>query len=265
MDTFTPGQIHPTALVSENACLAENVTIGPFSIIYGNVHIGPNSVIGPHCILGEPAAAYYGNPGYQNAPLEIGGSALIRSGSILYAGSTLGDYLETGHRVTIRESTSAGAHLRIGTNSDVQGYCRIGEYARIHSSVHIGQFSAIGNYVWVFPYTVFTNDPHPPSENVSGVVIHDFAVIGANALLMPGIQVGTSALVGAGSVVYRDVPEGIAVAGNPARRIAQIDEIRDAATLEAAYPWPKRFDRGMPWKEIGFEAWNLQLSQGKEE
>lgn len=259
----TTPQRHPTAIISEKAHLAEDAIIGPWVIINDHVELGAGSFVGPGCLLGEPTANYYSHRTYSNPPLIIGPGALIRSGSILYAGSRIGEGFASGHRVTVREQSLIGSHVRLGTNADIQGFCQIGDYVRMHSAVHIGQHTKLGNFVWVFPYAVFTNDPHPPSEFVEGVSVADYAVIGARAVLMPGIHIGEHVVVGAGSVVYRDVPDRFVVAGNPARRIATIDEIKNQATGEAAYPWPEHFSRGMPWQDIGFSRWIQRQAAGK--
>jgi len=254
--------IHPTAIVSASADLPGDVSIGAFSIVYANVHLGTGCVVGPYCSLGEPLADYYAAAEYVNPSLEIGEGALIRSGTILYAGSAIGDHFETGHRAIVREETEIGHHVRIGINADIQGYCRIGDYVRMHSGVHVGQYSQVGNFVWLFPFCVLTNDPHPPSDFISGVQIEDFSVIGAKAVLMPGIRVGRQAVIGAGAVVYHDVlPESV-MAGHPARKIATFDQIKNRATGEPAYPWPEHFERGMPWQGIGFETWDKLRRDG---
>ena len=256
--------IHPTAIISKHAVLEENVSIGPYSIIHDNVHLGSGGIVGPYCILGEPLANFYQDEVYENPTLDIGCDAVIRSQTILYAGSQLGDHLETGNRAIIREKSSIGHHVRIGMHAEIQGFCTIGNYTRINSAVHVGQFSMIGNFVWLFPFVVLTNDPHPPSEAVEGVKISDYAVIGAKSVLLPGIHIDSHALVGAGSVVYHDVPAGSVVAGNPARRIATIDQLKDRITGESTYPWPEHFSRGMPWQEVGFKAWIAGDSERKE-
>lgn len=66
----------------------------------------------------------------------------------------------------------AGKNLQIGTLSDLQGHCEIGDYVRLHSNVHIK--SVPGNFVWIFPYVVLTNDPYPPSDSLVGVTVQDF-------------------------------------------------------------------------------------------
>src|SRR5581483_1539376 len=113
--------------------------------------------------------------------------------------------LTTGHRVTVREGAQAGKNLQIGTLCDIQGHCTIGDYVRFHSNVHIGQRAKIGNFVWIFPYVVLTNDPHPPSDVLIGVEVEDFASIATMSVILPGVKVGTHSLVAAHSSVSRDV------------------------------------------------------------
>ena len=91
--------------IGKNVILGENVKIGDNTIIYDNVIIGDNTIICNDCVLGEPLNDYYHSEDYQNPQLLIGKNSLIRSHCIIYAGSTLGDNLQTGHRVTIREKT----------------------------------------------------------------------------------------------------------------------------------------------------------------
>ncbi len=130
-------------------------------------------------------------------PLIIGQKALIRSETIIYGDTVIGDNFQTGHRVTIREKSRIGHNVRIGTLSDIQGDCDIGNYVNLHSNVHIGMKSTIKDYVWIFPYVVLTNDPTPPSETLLGVTIEEFAIIATGSIIMPGKHIGKDALVGA--------------------------------------------------------------------
>ena len=249
------GKIHSTAIVSDKAKIGKNITIGAYVIVYDNVEIGSNVIIGPNSIIGEPIANYYKGGTYSNPKLVIGSEAIIRSGAIIYAGSTIEANFECGHRVTIRENTDIGFHTRIGTLSDIQGYCYIGNYVRIHSNVHVGQKSSIGNFVWIFPYAVLANDPHPPSNVLIGVTIEDFAVVAVKAVILPGVRVGRDAIVGAMALVRSDVPSEAVMCGNPAKQIAMIRDIRSKYTDEPPYPWCEHFERGMPWEGIGYNEW----------
>ena len=251
--------IHPTVLIGDNVHIGKGVTIGARTIIYDNVTIGDSTFVGANCILGEPQAGIYKDlAGYQNPDLSIGANSLIRSGTTIYAGTEIGGFFETGHRVTIREKAKIGHHVRIGTLSDIQGYCSIGNYVRLHSNVHIGHKSVVKDFVWIFPYVVLTNDPHPPSETLIGVTVEEFAVIATMSVILPGVIVGRDSLVGASSMVRKDVEPETVVAGNPAKVVASIHDVKSKADGSKVYPWRETFDRGMPWQGIGYANWHAK-------
>jgi acyl-[acyl carrier protein]--UDP-N-acetylglucosamine O-acyltransferase len=233
--------IHPSAIISPKAKIDKNVSIGAFTIVHGNVVIGAETEIGSHCEIGYPSELANDNP------LIIGAQSKIRSHSVFYEGSTFGEKLVTGHRVTVRENTIAGTNFQIGTLSDIQGTCLIGDYVRTHSNVHIGQKTKIGNYVWLFPYVVLTNDPHPPSDICIGCEIGDFAAIATMAVILPGVKVGEHSLVAAHSSVGKDVAPHTVVGGTPAKFICDTSHIklRDGSG-RSAYPWTNHFKRGYP-------------------
>ena len=263
MNGFALGKIHPTAVISDKARLGANVSIGAHCIVYDNVEIGDGTIVGPNSILGEPLAGYYDDAQYANPMLTVGKNVLVRSGAIVYAGALIGDGVEFGHRVTIRERTEIGAHARVGTLCDIQGYCALGTYARLHSNVFVAQNSAIGNYVWIFPHVVLTNDPQPPSNNPQGVVVEDFAVIATQAVIMAGVRIGRDSLVGASALVTKDVEAEAVVVGVPARKLTSVREIKSASTGMPVYPWREHFERGMPWEGIGYQAWARQAVGSK--
>lgn len=245
---------HKSAIISPKAKIGENVKIGHHSVIYDDVVIGNNTVIEGFCEIGYPTRLSDGNP------LLIGNNSHIRSHSVFYSGSSFKQNLITGHRVTVREKTRAGVNFQIGTLSDIQGDCSVGDYVRTHSNVHIGKHSTIGSYVWIFPYVVLTNDPHPPSETMLGVTIKDFAVIATMAVLLPGVTVNEHSVVGAHSLVKRDVPYGMLVSGNPAEVLCEASKIklRDHTQLDA-YPWPTHFQRGYP--DFVVEEWKSKFTK----
>lgn len=233
--------IHPTAIISSDAEVGNNVSIGPFTIIHAGVSIGDGTSIGSNCELGVPT------PLADGANLHIGADSVIRSHSVFYQGSVFGDKLVTGHRVTVREKTVAGRNLQIGTLSDIQGHCHIGDYVRFHSNVHIGQHSKLGNFIWIFPYVVLTNDPHPPSSVMMGAIVEDFVAIATMSIILPGVRVGKGALVGAHSSVSRNVEPDTVVAGSPAKYICDTSKLKlKDGTNAPAYPWRKHFHRGYP-------------------
>jgi len=239
--------------ISEKAKIGKNVKIGNFVTIYDDVEIGNNCIIESYCEIG------YSN-GRENGPLKIGSDSKIRSHSIFYAGSIIGKNLVTGHHVTIRENMKIGFDFQIGTLSDLQGESIIGDYVKLHSNVHIGQFSKIGNFVWIFPFTVLTNDPHPPSDGFTkGPEIFDFAVIAVNCVIFPKVKVGKGSLVGAGCVLTKDLPDGQVAVGNPSKIIGSASEIKLEGSNKPAYPWRYHFHRGYP-KEI-IDEWEKEFKK----
>jgi acetyltransferase-like isoleucine patch superfamily enzyme len=243
--------IHPTAIVDPDAEIGSNVAIGPFSIVHKSVRIGDNTVVEGYCEIGYPTKLA------NSQKLVIGKDSLIRSHSVFYQGSVFGDALTTGHRVTVRENTKAGANLQIGTLCDFQGDCELGDYVRTHSNVHIGKHSKVENFVWIFPYVVLTNDPHPPSNYLVGVTVRDYAVIATMSVILPGVTIGEHSLVAAHSMVNRDVEPHVVVGGSPAKKICDTSKVKlKDGTGEDAYPWPRHFHRGYPedivkkWMEI---------------
>jgi acetyltransferase-like isoleucine patch superfamily enzyme len=128
----------------------------------------------------------------------------------------------------IRENNTIGDNCSVGTNAVLEPGNRIGSRSRIHSGCFL-ENATVGERVFVGPNVTFTDDPHPPcvscTESVGGATVEDGASIGGNATLMPGVRIGSGALVGGGSVVTKDVPPGMVVAGNPAHVMKPVSEV----------------------------------------
>lgn len=196
-------------------------------IIFPNVQFAAEPTLGEFVIVGEPPR------GKQAGELEtrIGARAVIRSHTVIYAGNIVGDDFQTGHGALVREENQIGNHVSIGSHTIVEHHVRIGDNVRLHSNVFVPEFSILEEGCWLGPNVVVTNARYPQSRNVKeqlkGARIKRGAKIGANVTLLPGVIIGENALVGAGAVVTRDVPDGAVVAGNPARLIKTIADIPD--------------------------------------
>lgn len=194
-------------------------------IIYQSVSFGAGATVEDFCIVGTPPRGH----GDGELRTSIGESATIRSHSVIYAGNVIGRNFQTGNKVNIRESNRIGDNVSIGTLSVVEHHVEIGDNVRIHTQAFIPEFSVLEEGCWIGPNVVLTNAKYPMSpgakHQLAGPIIRKGAKIGANVTILPGVVIGENALVGAGSVVVRDVAPGTVVAGNPARVIRQISEL----------------------------------------
>lgn len=194
-------------------------------IAYRGVELGLDSVVEDYCIIGVAPR------GHKEGDLRtvIGPEAHIRSHTVIYAGNSIGKNFQTGNKVNIRELNQIGDEVSIGTLSVIEHHVHIGNNVRIHSQVFVPEYSVLEDGTWLGPNVVLTNAKYPLSpgakESLKGPVIKKGAKIGANVTILPGVVIGENALVGAGSVVARDVPDGAVVVGNPARIIKNISEL----------------------------------------
>lgn len=246
-------------IVGKNVIIEDNVYIDYNCIIRDNVTIKKGSFIGARSILGEYLIDFYKERNNKVHSLVIGENAIIRTENVIYGDTVIGNNFQSGHKVNVRENSKIGNNVKLGTLSDIQGYCEIGNYVSLHSNVHIGQKSKINDYVWIFPYVVLTNDPTPPSETLVGVIIDSFAIIATGSVILPGIHIYEDTLVGAGSIVTRDVNKETVVVGNPAKEICSIKKIKNKVTGESVYPWRFTFKRGMPWEGSDYNSWMKNL------
>ena len=232
--------------ISPKATIGKGVRIGDNTVIYDNVIIGENSTICNDCIIGEPLSDYYSEIDYIQPTTVIGANALVRSHTMIYAGCVIGSHFETGHHAIIREHSTIGNHCIVGTFSDVQGHVIMGNYTRLHSSVHLAKGSVLGDFVFIYPFAVLTNDRFPPSLETTAPTIGDYTQICVSAVILPGVQIGANCLIGTNATVSDDVEDFSLMLGSPAKRKGDVRELKaeDGAPL---YPWNRRFDRGMPW------------------
>jgi acetyltransferase-like isoleucine patch superfamily enzyme len=175
----------------------------------------------------------YGSDRSESSELVLGRDARLRSGTVVYAGSRIGDRLQTGHHVVIREQCELGDDVSVWSNTVVDYSCRIGDRVKIHSNCYIAQYTEIGADAFLAPGVTIANDLYPGQEAsrevMSGPSIGAGAQIGVNVTILPFVRIGDGCLVGAGSVVTRDLPAGTVAFGNPAVVRGRVADLTDVS------------------------------------
>ena len=161
--------------------------------------------------------------------LVLGEGARIRSGTILYAGSRIGRRFETGHHVVVREENRVGDDVSIWSNTVIDYGCIIGDRTKIHCNCYVAQFTEMEDDVFLAPGVIIANDLFPGFEisarAMRGPSIGAGAQIGVNATILPYVRIGERAIVGAGSVVTRDIPDETLAYGVPAIPVCDIGDV----------------------------------------
>jgi acetyltransferase-like isoleucine patch superfamily enzyme len=197
--------------------------IASTALIYPNVILGDNVLVEDYCIVGLPFK------GMKDESTIIGDHSIIRAGTYIYAGNHIGKHFQTGNKANIRELNQIGDHVSIGTSSVIEHHVEIGNWVRIHSQVFIPEYCLLEEKCWIGPNVVLTNATYPKhptiKQNLQGVRLRRNSKIGANTTILPGVEVGENSLIGAGSMVTKDIKCNLIVAGNPAKKIRDIDYI----------------------------------------
>jgi len=207
--------------------------------IFDNVSIGAGAVIYGPAILGQPPRGRKDG----ELALTIGINSVIRPFTTIYAGTVIGDNFQTGQGSSIRENNIIGNNVSVGTNAVLEFENKIGNFCRIHSGCFL-EMVTLGNYVFIGPNAVFTDDPHPMNcprykECGGGAIVGDLVKIGANCTFLPAVKIGRGALIGAGSVVVSNIPAMMVAAGNPAKVIKAVNELTCRINAyKRPYLWP---------------------------
>jgi acetyltransferase-like isoleucine patch superfamily enzyme len=161
--------------------------------------------------------------------LVLGRDARLRSGTVIYAGSCIGDRFASGHHVIVREQSVIGDDVAIWSNSVIDYGCSIGNRVKIHSNCYVAQFSILEDDVFLAPGTIFSNDLYPGNPDsanlMAGPRIEAGAQVGVSVTVLPYVTVGKGAIIGAGSVVTRDIPAHTVAYGCPAVAVKDVEQL----------------------------------------
>ena len=186
-------RIHSTALVDRTSELADDVEVGPYSIVGARVRIGAGTVLGPHVVISGRTTIGRGNRFFPFC--SIGGAPQDKK----YAGEDT--ELVIGDGNTVRECCT----ISLGTTQG-GGVTRIGSDNWIMAYAHIAHDCVVGDH------TILANN----ATLAGHVTVGDWVVIGGLSAVHQFCSVGPHAMAGGGSIVLRDIPPYVMCNGNPA-------------------------------------------------
>jgi acetyltransferase-like isoleucine patch superfamily enzyme len=205
--------------------------IAPSAVVYPDTKIGADVVIEDNAVVGkQPTLGRRSTAGREGLPpLLLGDGVRILAGAVVFAGSRLGRDVIVGDQACVRERCELGDEVVVGRGSLVENDTTVGARTRIQANAYVTAYSRLEEDVFVAPCVVTTNDDFMGRterrfEVMRGPVIRRGARIGGGAVLLPGVEIGEEAFVGAGAVVTRDVPPRAVVVGNPARQIREVPD-----------------------------------------
>jgi acetyltransferase-like isoleucine patch superfamily enzyme len=199
--------------------------VHPDTVLGEGVTIHDHAIVGKQPVLSPRSTA----PRDPLPPAELGAGTVISAGATVFAGACLGARVLVGDGACVRERCVIGDDVVIGYGSLVENDTTVGDRTKIQALAYVTAYSTIEEDVFIAPCVVTTNDnfmgrTERRHELVKGPTIRRGARIGGGAVLLPGVEVGEEAFVGAGAVVTNDVPPRAVVVGNPARVIRTVPE-----------------------------------------
>lgn len=194
--------------------------------LYDNVKIGQNVSIHPYAVIGKPpqvpeSTAVY-KPKLDGAVTVIGDGCVIGAGAVIYQGCVIGNNTLIGDGARLRDRAIVGDNCIIGMGTKIGPQTRIGNKVKIMDLCNIAGNMIIEDCVFISQGTMCTNDKYMgrvKMDTFKGPIIRKHAAIGANTTILPGLEIGENAVVGAGAIIAEDVPKDAVVMCNKARLI----------------------------------------------
>lgn len=220
-----------TAIIHDNVVIEDGVTIHDYVVLYPGTIIKSGVEIYDHCTIGKlPTTPGSTSRNYDSeyGNTIIGNDSILCPGVVIYKGSVVGHNTLLGDNCAIRENCRIGDYDIISRSVTVNDETVIGNYTKIMDNSHITGKMAIGDHVFISVCVSSTNDnsmgrTDNAVDTLGGPVVENYATIGAGASLLPGVRIGTNAIVGASALVTKDVLPGKVVMGVPAKAVRDVD------------------------------------------
>ena len=205
--------------------IADTAVVLPGTVVGEGCRILDYAVVGKQPVLSPRSTAAQ----QELPPLELGPGTVVSTGAIVFAGTAIGERVIVGDQACVRERCTIGDDVVIGRGSLVENDTTVGARTKIQADAYVTAYSLLEEDVFIAPCVVTANDNFMGRTERRhalrrGPTVRRGARIGAAAVLLPGVEVGEEAFVGAGAVVIRDVAPRAVVVGNPARQIREVPD-----------------------------------------
>jgi acetyltransferase-like isoleucine patch superfamily enzyme len=220
--------------IAQDSTIGVDVHLGNHVTIYPKVELGNGCVVMDGAVLGRMPITNSNTTRpihSQYQPLLIGDGAIIGCNAVLYTGTSIGRRVLIADLASIREGCAIGDGVVIGRGVMVLYECQIGDRSRIQDQVHLVGNMVIEEDVFIGMGVTTTNDNDVyltrfglARPNLRGPIIRRYAVVGAGATILPGVEIGEGAMVAAGAVVTRNIAPWTIAAGVPARHLKEIPQ-----------------------------------------
>ncbi len=224
-----PSDRAPGLMLGPGVTLPDSAEVGAHVVIHDGTAIGERVRIQDGAVLGKPLSLGPRSRAAREEPpgLVIGDGVVIGAGSVLVAGGAVGADSVIGDQAHLRERAAIGRGSVVGRGCSVENDAVIGSGVRVQTGSYITAFCEIEDGVFVAPGVKTLNDRtagrRPQGEPLRAPVLRRRCRVGGGATLLPGVEIGEEAFVGAGAVVTRDVPARTLVVGVPAQPIRELD------------------------------------------
>jgi acetyltransferase-like isoleucine patch superfamily enzyme len=206
----------------------ENCTIYEGAYIFPNVRLGNHVTVFPGAVIGRPTVSSGATSRVVKAaellPVTIGDNCVIGAHAVIYMNVKIGARSMVCDTACVREEVEIGEQTIIAMGVTINYRTKIGNRVKVMDNSHITGNVVIEDDVFISTEATTSNDNamgrQPPAGadwTSAGPTIRRFATIGQGACLLPGVEIGRNAMVGAGAVVTRSVPADVVVMGVPAR------------------------------------------------
>jgi UDP-2-acetamido-3-amino-2,3-dideoxy-glucuronate N-acetyltransferase len=188
--------------------------------------------------LGQDGNGHAARPGSSvQATADVDERAELGDGTLVWHLAQVREDARIGRGCIIGRGAYVGPGVVLGDNVKLQNYALVYEPARLENAVFIGPAAVLTNDMYPRSVGVTGQLKRPADWDAEGVVVREGASVGARAVILAGVQIGRWALVAAGAVVTRDVPDFGLVAGCPARRIGWVGRAGVTLTPDGDSRW----------------------------